>query len=261
MPDPSTTRPNVPDRRYRRPPLVEAFCEIYFSGSEWDSTIPGLFYERVRHQFPDKSAAEQLTVELQFPPAKAQILPEQPRIIFARTDKTRLIQLTRDLLVVNQLRPYTSFEDWREIVLATVGIYRELARPTGFNRLGVRYVNRIEIPVRPTEWPKPPMRMEDYFRVYPEVPVELGRSHGPFMLQMMLMPAIEPHQLTLSLGFQPSGRPDLFTFMLDLYAVAPLAADERAADRLAEYLDAAHTNVVYLFENSITDATRNLFGD
>ena len=36
--------PNIPERRYQRPPIVEALCEVYFTGSQWDSTVPGLFY-------------------------------------------------------------------------------------------------------------------------------------------------------------------------------------------------------------------------
>ena len=41
--------PTIPDKKYRNPPVVEALCEIYFVGSQWDNTIPGLFLRSEEH--------------------------------------------------------------------------------------------------------------------------------------------------------------------------------------------------------------------
>ena len=42
-------------RRYKNPPIVEALCEFEFISSQpWDLTIPGLIYEKVKDEFPDK---------------------------------------------------------------------------------------------------------------------------------------------------------------------------------------------------------------
>lgn len=38
-------------RRYKNPPVVEALCEIFFDGSQWDSTLTGLF---LRNKLFDK---------------------------------------------------------------------------------------------------------------------------------------------------------------------------------------------------------------
>jgi uncharacterized protein (TIGR04255 family) len=39
-------------RKYRSPPLVEALCEFRLTpDTPWDMTIPGLFYETVKHAF------------------------------------------------------------------------------------------------------------------------------------------------------------------------------------------------------------------
>jgi len=45
-------------RKYRKPPVVEALCEIYFAGSNWDETVPGRFYDRVKDNFPVKRQRE-----------------------------------------------------------------------------------------------------------------------------------------------------------------------------------------------------------
>lgn len=43
-------------RTYNKPPLIEAVCDFRFSSTQpWDWTIPGLFYEQIRLDFPNKN--------------------------------------------------------------------------------------------------------------------------------------------------------------------------------------------------------------
>lgn len=247
--------PQIPERHYERPPIVEALCEIYFTGSRWDPTIPGLFYERVRADYPQKSQMAGVGIEVQLSPAQTETrpLPVEPRMRFGRHDNSRLLQLARDLLVINQLLPYPRYEDWREEVHRGLGMYRELAAPGGINRIGVRYINRINVP-------NPPIRMEDYFRVYPQIPPELSDAHGPFMLQVAMIPICAGHQLTVALGMSPPERPGTMSFLLDLYDLLLLGGRD-AFGEMRRLLDEAHTNIVHTFENTITDTTRSLFGE
>jgi uncharacterized protein (TIGR04255 family) len=249
--------PAVPERRYARPPIAEALSEIYFTGSNWDSTTPGLFYEEVRNDYPNKAEMKLVEVEVQLPSgqARAQQMQTGPRMSFARRDNSRLIQLDRDLLVVNQLLPYPRYEEWRNEVLHGLEVYRRLAAPSGIDRLGVRYLNRVNIPVV-----GPGLRMEDYFRVHPQIPAELGGAHGAFMLQVLMIPVCLGHQLTLTLGLVPPLEPNTMTFLLDLYNVIQLAGQD-VFGQVPRLLDQAHANVVHTFENAITDQSRGLFGE
>jgi uncharacterized protein (TIGR04255 family) len=216
--------PSIPERHYPRSPLVEALCEIYFTGSRWDATTPGLFYERVRGDYPQKSEMAMVGVEVQVTPGQAETrsLPVEPRMRFARDDGSRLLRLSRDLLVVNQLLPYTRYEEWREVVHTARGVYRQLAEPAGIDRLGVRYINRVNVPGSG-------IRMEDYFRVYPEVPQELGEAHGPFLLQLLLHSVCRGHQLTLTLGLSLPQQPGTTSVLLDLYDVMPRGGETPSA--------------------------------
>lgn len=47
------------------------------------------------------------------------------------------------VLVVNQLPPYPSFDEWAPVVERMVGHYAEIARPTSATEVGVRYFNRV----------------------------------------------------------------------------------------------------------------------
>jgi uncharacterized protein (TIGR04255 family) len=250
--------PSIPERRYAHPPVVEALCEIYFTGSRWDQTVPGLFYERVRKDYPKKSQMEVTGVEVQIAQGHAETrqLACEPRMRFVREDDSRLIQLGRDLLVVNQVvtpsRPYPHFEEWREVVHTALGVYRDAAAPKGIDRLGVRYINRVTLSGTS-------IRMEEFFRVYPQIPQELGGAHGPFMLQVSMSPVTDKHQLTLTFGFGPTDQPGTLGFLLDLYDVVPLGGRDAFAE-VERLLDEAHAKIIHTFENIITDALREKFG-
>jgi uncharacterized protein (TIGR04255 family) len=250
--------PAIPERHYERPPVVEALCEIYFTGSSWDATIPGLFYEKVRKDYPKKSQMEMAGVEVKVAQGQAETrqLIGEPRMRFAREDDSRLVQLARDLLVVNQVVtpscPYPHYEEWREVVHTALDVYRGLAAPTGIDRIGVRYINRVCVP-------GVFIRLEEYFRIYPQIPEELGGVHGPFMLQLA-MPVPQNHQLMLTFGATPAGQPDTLGFLLDLYYVVALGGRDVFVE-VRRLLDEVHARIVHTFENTITDASRKLFGE
>lgn len=102
-------------RKYKKPPVVEALCEIFFDGSQWDSTLPGLFFERIKNDYPRKKELEQIGVEVNGSKdvQGSRVLRGNQRIQFIKNDGSQLVQVEKDLLVINQLRPYPRFEDWK----------------------------------------------------------------------------------------------------------------------------------------------------
>lgn len=241
------------DRRYRKPPVVEALCEMYFEGSEWDDTAIGQFYERVRAEFPKKRQQEIHEAQVRFSAAgdaAAGVRRLPPRMQFVTQTEDRMIQLGRDLLVVNQLRPYASFQEWENTLLEALKIYQELVKPRAIARLGVRYIDRVVIPERT-------VRMEDYFTLYPEIPATLGAAHGAFMLRVELPPK-QAHRLLVTFGTAPPEQPDSTAFLLDFYDVVERGG-EVGLDAIRSDVRAAHENVIEAFEASITDRLRTLF--
>ncbi len=223
--------------RYPNPPVVEALCEVFLRGSAWDPTVPGLFYERVRANYPKRGQQD---------------IPDEPQARFVRDDGSRMIQLARNLLVVNQLQPYPRFEDWRPEVLSALDVYREVATPTGIDRIGLRYINRVSIPAKAAD-------MKEYFRLYPEIPDEFGAGQGAFMVRVEVEAKPANHSLVVTLGSAPPNPEGGSAFMLDLYeTVVPRNGAD--FDSAASLIDEAHANIERVFENLITDAARALFG-
>lgn len=145
-------------RRYRNPPVIEALCEFRFEpGQPWDLAVPGLVYEKIRDDFPKRRQARVLEARITARPSEVgQEILTTDRMQFLRKDEKALIQVGRDLLAVNHLRPYPSWQAFLPLIRQGLSAYREAAHPSGLSRVGLRYINRIEIP-------GPSIKLEDYF--------------------------------------------------------------------------------------------------
>ena len=246
-------KPAKGEQRYRKPPVIEALCELYFAGSEWDDTIPGRFFESVKGDFPVKRQREvqEAQITMGEGQAAAGVKRLAPWIQFRSEKGDRMLQLARDLLVVNQLQPYPSFEDWEPSIGRSLGIYGELARPKGVARLGVRYINRVVVPGTK-------LQLENYFTVYPQLPKGLGDVHGAFMVRFEIPPPQNGHSVVVTFASADPGQDGAQAFLLDIYDTcrpsAPLALQDVASE-----VAKAHDNVEAAFEGSITDPLRGLF--
>jgi len=245
----------IPEQEYRKPPLIEALCEIYFADSEWDDTIPGTFYERVKGDFPRKQQRKIQEAQITMGPGQAMAGVKElpPWMQFVSDKKHRMVQIARDLLVINQLHPYPHFEEWEPEIYGALAIYKELTKAKKVARLGVRYINRIVVPEKR-------IQMEDYFTIYPNLPARLGETHGSFLVRVEVPQVEESHTVLITFGTAPlpkssqSGQ----AFMLDFYDIilGDMLIDENI---LRKEIGRAHDNIVVAFEDSITDRLRTLF--
>ncbi len=240
-------------RKYENPPIQEALCEIFFSQPEWDNTMPGLFYEQIKKDHPNKTQIKQLNVEVNVGDNKhaAKFSDNEDRIQFRNVDGSQIVQLASNLLVVNQLRPYPHFEAWLPVVRSTFEIYDRFAKPKGIEKIGVRYINRVLIP-------KLKIQMEDYFNVYPQLPKELGDQHGPFMMRFELFPKNPKHQLFITFATSPSNEPNSIAFALDIYDTFS-NPESKSVDSVIKIAAESHDNILTAFENSIKDSLRAVF--
>ena len=205
-------------KKYVNPPVVEVLCEVYFHQSKWDVTLPSLFFGKVRRSYPKKRESKQIGVHVSISKETqaTQVQRGEARIQFMKEDGSRLIQIEKNLLVINQLKPYPSFEDWEPVVKQMVTHYSEIAQPKGIKKIGVRYLNRIIIP-------KARFKMEDYFGLYPEVPESLGAKHGRFMMRLEIPPKHKGHMLMVTFATAPPGSPGASAEMLDIYDIFALS--------------------------------------
>lgn len=242
---------------YQRPPILEALCELRFEETQpWDWTIPGLVYAELKSDFPKKRelhqhelgwqvGEEELSSSLKSQIARMQFLDETERV---------LVQVGRDLLAVNHLRPYPGWDCFKNTVVQALGAYMAVAKPKGLRHVGLRYVNRIELSESAVE-------TSDYVKAFPGIPEALPQVYRSW-LQRVEIPYQEDNGLLL-LQTGTLQRPDGkiskgLVFMLDLDFVA-LQPNQIPLDDALIWVESAHGIVETAFEACVTDLSRHIF--
>lgn len=243
-----------PAPNYKNPPVVEALCELFFEPRAWDDTVPGAFYGRIQEQFTIKEQLVGSETEINLGPGQETtvgVRPLPPRMRFFTPAKDRLIQLAPNLLVVNKLVPYTSFDDWVRTLEQALGHYQEVVPGVAVTRVGVRYLNRITVPGTR-------VKLERYFRVIPVIPDTLGTDHGAFLLRLELLVPESNHSLLLSFATSPQEQPGSMAFLLDFYDTWKPGSSQ-PVDQVMTHVRLAHDHIQAAFERNITDELRLLF--
>jgi len=240
-------------RKYRNPPIVEALCEFQFIPIQpWDMTIPGLLYEKIIDRFPIKQ--QQMGFGIGFQPKEwgiEQKVEMLQRMQFLRSDKTALVQVGPDLLTINHLKPYPTWGIFKPLIIDNLEIYQEVAKPKGFKRIGLRYINKIDLDKRSRE-------LTDYLNYYPFIPTNLPQMHETFQVRVEIPYEEGRDHLLLTLASAIPEKPDVISLLLDLDYIMAIP-EGIPLDHASDWLEKAHIIVENAFEACITDKCRLLF--
>jgi uncharacterized protein (TIGR04255 family) len=242
--------------RYIRPPLHESSAELRFRpGEPWDPTIPGLLYEQLRGTWPQKRQARRLEVQTRV--VDGQLVPlvrdQSGEIQFISPDGLSGVRLDVNMLGYQRVGTYPGWSRMREEMRRALEGYTEIAGPSAFEQLRLRFVNRIELAS-----PSPQFDISRILNVWPRVPPKLAGSFGRFLVKLDLPePELRGH-LVLTTGIaegQPEGAGLALLLELDFLSIQPPVPLEAAE----HWLDAAHGRLVEAFEAAITDEARARF--
>jgi uncharacterized protein (TIGR04255 family) len=244
-------------RKYDRPPLIEAVCEVRFKSSQpWDWTIPGLIYDKIKSSFPKKRQESLLEVVMGPGTSKIQqqVKAGVGKMQFLREDEAALVQIGPDLLSVNQLQPYPEWPAFKSMVLGQIGVYCDIVRPESFSRVGLRYINRVQLPPQQ-------INLEEYFRVTPPLPAGAPSNFRSFLIQVEVRYESPSSCLRYVLGTGQLADEAQLAILLDLDMFGE-EGDAPTITGIAEWLDIAHDRIETAFDESFTDKThRDIFGE
>ena len=240
-------------KQYRNPPLIEALCEFQFTPeSSYDLTIPGKLHANLITQYPRIKQGKVLAVEMA---GVAETLEQKvhsvDRIHFLSEDERRLVQVGPRLFVVNMLKPYSNWEDFREHILSGYREYSAIARPKGISRIELRYINRIGINVSS-------IKFEDYFRFSPLAQDPLPQEFSAFVIGIQALARDGKDLLHINMTSLPPENDASLSFSLDI-RYGSNNADSTEVEKVSEWLGLAHDVVGQTFEACITNTLRSLF--
>jgi len=238
---------------YPNPPLIEALCEFRFAGgSPWDGTVPGLVYEQLHEQFPKRKQVR--AIEMQITPSEKgteQVVRPSERVHLLQEDGQAVVQVGANVLVVNCLHPYPSWERFSQLIGRAFSAYREAAQPGRLATIGLRYINRIEVPTGEAD-------LERYFEFRPFLGPRLPQSIDSFLVGVSV-PYAEGHdRLRLELTSVSPSRKGALAFRLDLH-YSLVQGGAVPLDDALDWAETAHGRIEEAFESVISDDLRRTF--
>lgn len=244
-------------KKYKYPPIIEAVCEFRFEpSSPWDQVFYGLFYEKIRNSgFQKRQPIKEVDLGVkQSANGIEQELKTTDRMRFLREDEKAFIQVGPDKLSVHHLKPYPSWPEFQPLVLKGFDAYLEAVKPKGIQRIGLRYINRIEIPGTK-------VKVEDYFEFYPFVGKQLPQEFGPFIVGIEVPYEGDRDILRIMLTSIRSTTPNIACVVLDLdyFLNKP---ESVLLTNVSNWINIAHDHhVEEVFEACIRDPLRKIFGE
>jgi uncharacterized protein (TIGR04255 family) len=145
-------------------------------------------------------------VKADFPQAIEPTGPPTPRDRFASADGKTLLQVGENLLVVNQLPPFYSWERYEPTVVDCFGQYARLWKPARALRAAVHTIDKVDIP-------KIEVGLEDYFNLYPVLPEYPKTAATNLAFSYEVSGAGEGDVLTTTMKQHPSANPEGMTFL------------------------------------------------
>lgn len=169
---------------------------------------------------------------------------------YASGDRKQIVQARLDGFSFSRLAPYEHWERFRDEAKRLWKIYQAAIHPTLINRLAVRYINRLDLPL-------PIKDFKDYLRVFPEVPSDLSKSLSGYFMQLQIpKPEVEA-TLLLNQAIIPTSSDSVVSVLLDidLFRLFDVSVEEMTFWNILESL---HEKTDQIFEACITDETREL---
>jgi uncharacterized protein (TIGR04255 family) len=168
-----------------------------------------------------------------------------------------MVQVGCDFLAVNYLQPYPGWEPFRQTILLALDAYAAVAQPAGLARIGLRYINRIEVPL---EEPTDAVDSVDFLSASPGVPSQWqGVPLTGFVQRIQVpFPSVQA-VLTVHSGSAEANCQDCVAFLVDLDFATDLAG-AMPLSHAREWLEGAHREVFGAFQACITPKAEALFG-
>jgi uncharacterized protein (TIGR04255 family) len=235
---------------YKRAPVTEAVIEIRTKSSLQAGELERLV-ARFGKKFPTPpQKLFDLSVEVGEVASTARQQLNGYRL--AATDGARLLNLGLQSFNTAKLAPYEGWERFVEEVQANWDIWLKIVQWRPIARIGVRYINRIDVPIIGR------FELDDYLTFLPVMPKSLDNGIEHFAMNILVPLGKDDLKLVLNAGSTPSPLIGHTSLILDL----DVALDTNLPtnnESLWAAIDRMRLRKNEVFEACITDKTRALF--
>lgn len=237
---------------YKKAPITEAVIELRFA-RPFDPSVVEDAARRMKDEYFFEDIDDGINLKYEVGTSKAEIQTAWQGKKLSSLDRTDCLFFRTNTFVCSRLAPYTGWENFYERAARAWQVWRKVAGPTELARLGVRYVNRIDIP----DASGAPMNVEEYLNVSPRSP-EFGGHMSSYTMQIVRPLGSDNCVLVLN---SSTVTPPLIGFAalaldIDIFRDTDLPRRDEDLWALINRIRAYKNNV---FETCITDQSRALF--
>jgi uncharacterized protein (TIGR04255 family) len=242
-------------RLYKRPPVTEAAIELRLASSVAQSTLEraGARFDR-DYPISEAELAQKINVDPSV--GSATFSSTWAGIKRSSADRTDVIIFRTGAVVVAHLAPH---KGWDHLFDSVKTAWNVLARTSGENiavaRVGVRYINRIDVPDSSPSYP-----LWDYVLFRPQTPSNLVDEGSVTEYNSQLVYKMLDDEFSVRLAVASAPSPLVFhrSIILDI-DVFREGGIPRKADDIWQLLLTMRERKNEIFEVCITDKARELF--
>ncbi len=238
---------------YKRPPITEAVIELRFA-QQFEQRDVEKAARRLRDEYAYEDPENAVKVQFNADTRQTQVETSWLGVKLSSADRADIAIFRTGSLVISRLAPYTGWEAFQPRAARAWEEWRKAAGRTELQRIGVRYVNRIDVDTKD----KPLIRVEDYINVWPRSPEELGEPMSGYAMQILRPLGADDCSLVMTSAIVPSPLVEFTSFVLDLDVYRDINIPKRD-DELLALLDKMRHHKNRVFESCITDRARAIF--
>jgi uncharacterized protein (TIGR04255 family) len=241
--------------KYPKPPITEAALELRFVGSISQTAAEG-GARRFEGRYPQKEKEETTQIMIDTKNRGQEVVPTWTwlGVKLHSNDRADVLVLRRQGFVCARLAPYLGWEDFRAKAQAGWETFKKSIGSQEIARIGVRYINRIDIPDKENGL----INIDEYLNVVPKTPDILQEPMTSYMLRASRPIGNDNCNVTITSSTVASPLINFLSLALDidLYTEKDIP---RREDELWALIDLMREHKNRIFEASITDKARALF--
>lgn len=235
--------------QYKRAPITEAVIEI-----RTKTLLQGSELERLVARFVKKypaTAQKVFDIAVEVGEAASKVNQKLNSYRLSSLDGTRVLNLGLQAIGTARLAPYEGWERFVEEARGNWDIWLKVVDWQPIARIGVRYINRIDIPTVAK------IDLNDYFTFQPQMPKSLDNGIEHFAMNVLVPLGKDDLKLVLNAGSTQSPLIGHQSLILDLDVALDTNLPKEDAGLWA-FIDRMRDRKNEVFETCITDKTRAL---
>lgn len=241
---------------YKRPPITEAVIGINLVNKLDDKSLNSYGQKLIKF-YPEKQVISNVSLAVGItdnnynkPDTKFQVVGNTYRL--SSQDMSQIVILSESSLSFSQLAPYQGWDNFFNRFTRDWAIGKNINGFQEVARIGVRYINRIDIPIENDQ-----IEYENYLNIYPFLPKSLGNINA-YAIQILLPIEGIDCKLNINSAVVPSPIPNNISFVVDF----DIYKDEnppQSDEDIFNLINQIRIEKNRIFEECITDNARKLF--